>query len=285
MKIEDTKEAVNEEVEKEQQKNDWWTNNEQIHDNQWPSVTSPQKFFKLLGCHAGLWDIQKKHQSNHGRNVLHCKIFFVMQSLFFTFTLDNECSFRVMLYVNTGNIVSHHNGLASLCPRIVLIRTLLTYKFKCNLCQFDGDLILDLKCWKWYHPKYPGYCFLEYQSAMQIVLQCLFGWDTTKQCGNRDILGISEAFCRADEEKGRFTLYGHWLLWVKNFGLLWKLVNDNNSDIKESARCEYSKYINDFMSVHQEDFEIIKRHICTDGKEKWEISMKFMKTANASTSR
>ena len=43
-------------------------------------------------------------------------------------------------------------------------------------------------------------------------------------------------------------------------------MNDNNSDVQESARFEYFKYINDVMSVRHGDFEVIASHTCTDKK-------------------
>ena len=71
---------------------------------------------------------------------------------------------------------------------------------QCNLCPFDGNLLLDLKLRKQYRSNYPGYCSLNYQSAMQIVLHCLFGWDPKKKRGSKAIVETLEAFCRADEE-------------------------------------------------------------------------------------
>ena len=48
---------------------------------------------------------------------------------------------------------------------------------------------------------------MEYQSAMQIVLQVLLGWDCKTKRGVKGILGIVEAFGKCDEEQGRKTLH------------------------------------------------------------------------------
>ena len=62
--------------------------------------------------------------------------------------------------------------------------------------------ILDFNLRKRNRKTFPGACSLEYESAMQITLECLFGWDPTNQMGKRGILGVLEAFCRASEEQG-----------------------------------------------------------------------------------
>ena len=67
---------------------------------------------------------------------------------------------------------------------------------------------------------YPGACSLEYQSLVQIVLECLLGWNSNDQKGSEGILGKLEAFCRGDEEQGRGSNHGHWLIWVAGFNKL-----------------------------------------------------------------
>ena len=41
----------------------------------------------------------------------------------------------------------------------------------------EGALLADLNLRKSEQVKYPGACALEYHSAIQIVMECLFGWD------------------------------------------------------------------------------------------------------------
>ena len=58
---------------------------------------------------------------------------------------------------------------------------------------------------------------MEYHSTMEIVMECLFGWDKKKQKGKPGVFGTVEAFCEAIKEQGRGTLHGHFLIWIKNF--------------------------------------------------------------------
>ena len=87
-------------------------------------------------------------------------------------------------------------------------------------------------------------------------MQHLFGWDEKKQRGRPGILGTLQAFCEAIEEQGRGTLHGHFLLWVTNFALLRKMVQDKNDTVKASAKQEYMKYINKVMSASYGDFSL-----------------------------
>jgi hypothetical protein len=83
-----------------------------------------------------------------------------------------------------------------------------------SLDASEAECIADLTLRKRVRRKYPGACSLEFQSAMQIALECLFGWDPVRQKGKRGIFGKMEAYCRADEEH----------VWIKNFGHLRRLM-------------------------------------------------------------
>ena len=41
---------------------------------------------------------------------------------------------------------------------------------------------------------------------MQIITECLIGWDPKKQSGRRGVFGVPIAYSRTDEEQGRKTL-------------------------------------------------------------------------------
>ena len=88
--------------------------------------------------------------------------------------------------------------------------------------------LLDLKLRRSQWTQYPGACAMEYHSTMEIVMECLFGWDKKKQKGKPGVFGTVEAFCEAIEEQGRGTLHGHFLIWIKNFGLLRTLLHSKN---------------------------------------------------------
>lgn len=74
----------------------------------------------------------------------------------------------------------------------------------------DDQCIADFELRKKYRLRYPGACSLEYQSLIQIVLHCLFQWDSKKQkAKGPGIIGTLLAFAPADEEQQKFTLHRH----------------------------------------------------------------------------
>ena len=73
----------------------------------------------------------------------------------------------------------------------------------------DDDCFIDFSLRKKQRLSYPGACSLEYQSAMQIVIQCLIGWDLKTKQGRKGIFGVPVAFGSADEEQGRKTVHGY----------------------------------------------------------------------------
>lgn len=91
---------------------------------------------------------------------------------------------------------------------------------------------------------------------MQIALECLFGWDPSRQKGKRGLFGIMEAFCRGDEEQGRGSLHAHWLVWIKNFGHLRRLMFSEDDHTRELARANYIAYVNSVMCARQCAFEV-----------------------------
>ncbi len=57
----------------------------------------------------------------------------------------------------------------------------------------------------------PGACYLEFQSVVQILMDCLLKWGTKTQTSKgKGILGTVIAFAGADEEQGGKTLHQHW---------------------------------------------------------------------------
>ena len=141
-------------------------------------------------------------------------------SLFFTITPDDENSFRVRMFANQGNQIY--------VPGV-----------DCS----DAECVADFSIRSRMRIKYPGACSLYYQSAIQEVYKML-GWDArsnkAKECG---IFGQVEAFCRADEEQGRGTLHGHFLIWIKNFNKIWLNFFSSNEDLRNSSREILRRYI------------------------------------------
>jgi hypothetical protein len=83
------------------------------------------------------------------------------------------------------------------------------------------------------------------------------GWDAANQIGKKGVLGILEAYSRADEEQGRGTLHGHWLIWIKEFGRLRDMLYDGDSKTREKAKEEFIKYLNLVMNAsYPDEFEV-----------------------------
>lgn len=133
----------------------------------------------------------------------------------------------------------------------------------------DAECLADLTLRRRIRRKYPGACSLEFQGAMQIALECLFGWEPQKQRGKRMLFGVMEAYCRADEEQGRGSLHSHWLVWIKHFGQLRRLLFAKDKNTRELARASYIAYVNKIMCARQCDFEVEVTHTCrgTDDKK------------------
>ena len=75
-----------------------------------------------------------------------------------------------------------------------------------------------------------------------------------------------EAFCRADEEQGKGTLHLHWLIWIKNFNLLRRMIWNSNDCIRRRSQQRYVEYVNQVMSAKYGDFEVIVKHTCKKGE-------------------
>jgi hypothetical protein len=78
---------------------------------------------------------------------------------------------------------------------------------QCSEAECLADFILQ----KDIRLNHPGACSLEFQSVMQILIECMLRWDIKKKTskGNR-ILGTVLALSAADEEQGQKTLHYHW---------------------------------------------------------------------------
>ncbi len=74
----------------------------------------------------------------------------------------------------------------------------------------EEDCIADFVLRKDARISYPGACSLEFQSVMQILMECLLRWDTkTQTAKGKGILGTVVAFA------GAYALHRHWQIWVK----------------------------------------------------------------------
>jgi len=107
---------------------------------------------------------------------------------------------------------------------------------------------------------YPGACSLVYQHLMQIVTECLIGWDPHTQSGREGVFGVPIAYSRTDEEQGRKTLHSHWQIWVKNFNRTRDALFHTDDRKRKAARDALISYIDkvvcasygtDFVVTHE----------------------------------
>ncbi len=80
----------------------------------------------------------------------------------------------------------------------------------------EADCIANFVLQKDIRLNHPGACSLEFQSVMQILMECMLHWDIKKKTSKgKGILGTVLAFFAADEEQGRKALHCHWQILVK----------------------------------------------------------------------
>ncbi|EJK72421.1 hypothetical protein THAOC_06050, partial [Thalassiosira oceanica] len=163
--------------------------------------------------------------------------YFGLHAIFLSISPDDENDFRIRLFACPG--VDHPLPSAE------------------NMT--DEDCILDFVLRKKQRTARPGACSMEYQNAMDIVLRCLLGWDSKKQSGRCGIFGMVEAWIRADEEQGRLTLHGHWLIWIRGFNRLRSLMQDSDKETRTAATRKHIDYINSIMSTSLGDDVFIGR--------------------------
>ena len=131
-----------------------------------------------------------------------------------------------------------------------------TFMTNCNdqhdlldLDMDDKDCKLDLMFRQKEKLQYPGACSLEYQNQMQILLEKLLCWDTSKQqAKGKGVLGRVLAFMIAHEEQGQGTLHSHWQLFLNKLSMeLRNVLFNNDAEEKQNARKEFLAHVDEVM--------------------------------------
>ena len=73
------------------------------------------------------------------------------------------------------------------------------------------------------------------------------------------------AFTRNNNNTGRKTLHGHWLLWIKNLSKLREMLFHHNKEAQEAARKEFIAYIDSVMSASYTDNALRVEYECNAG--------------------
>ena len=82
---------------------------------------------------------------------------------------------------------------------------------------------------------YPGFCALDYENFMRIIVEEFLGWDRKKKKNkkNTGIFGDVEAYVVATEEQGRKTLHGHILVWIRDWDQILEGISNPNGDVSK----------------------------------------------------
>jgi hypothetical protein len=92
---------------------------------------------------------------------------------------------------------------------------------------------------------------LEFQSIMQILMECMLRWDVKKKTTRRKgILGTVVAFSAADEGQGRKTLHRHWQIWVTEINqTVQNCLFHEDITIRDRARKTFCQQINNVITA------------------------------------
>jgi len=85
-----------------------------------------------------------------------------------------------------------------------------------------------------------------------LIIEYLIGRDDQKGVPQKDggVFGTSEAWSAAIEEHGQKMLHVHFLLWIKDWGILLKCLQSNDKEgIREAAGKELKEYVDSIMSA------------------------------------
>jgi hypothetical protein len=90
----------------------------------------------------------------------------------------------------------------------------------------------------------PGVCAGEYNSIMQIFMECLIGWNfKLKKQKSLGIFGKVFGWHDYTEEQARFTIHSHILLFIAWFDALITLLLSNCEKVREEAQKELVEFL------------------------------------------
>ena len=94
-------------------------------------------------------------------------------------------------------------------------------------------------------------CFLEFQTVMQILTECMLESDIkSKSSTEKGILRTVWAFAGADKKQGPKTLHQHWQIWVEDINQSIKnALFDKDKNTRNKARQTLEKHIDNLISI------------------------------------
>ena len=94
----------------------------------------------------------------------------------------------------------------------------------------DQDILAEFRVRQEARVNYPGLCAWDYERIIQLVIKHIFSWDEQEQKSNgAGLFAELEAWTLANEEQGRKSLHGHFLLFVKNWNKLLSILQRRTS--------------------------------------------------------
>ncbi len=173
---------------------------------------------------------------------------FGLPALMLTVTPDDERSLRVLVYAippeKAGTMLNEESDIASLT---------------------DADVVAEHKIRRETRIKYPGLCAEEYARVIALVIKHVFGWDEKEQeSTGLGLFGDVLAWCLATEEQGRKTLHGHFLIFIRNWNLILKrLQQQRDQKVFEEAIREAKAFHDNACSARLfEDFQPPSGPLC-----------------------
>jgi hypothetical protein len=142
---------------------------------------------------------------------------FGIPALFLTITPDDFCCFRIVVYALTPEKVSTYGQVD-------------TQSFS------ESDIMAEFNIRREARVQHPGLCAEEYQRLMQLVITHFFNWDTkTKKLKGMGLFGEVLAWRLATEEQGRKSLYGHYLVYIKNWNRVMNILQRKKDEIPSTG--------------------------------------------------
>ena len=141
-------------------------------------------------------------------------------AVFFTISPGDDCCFRIKLCVN--------------------LKMQLLPQYEMDENELIADMLLRSKM----RIDNPGACAREYNSIMQIIMECLVGWDfSNNKQGKPGIFGIVKGWSDTTEEQAKFTLHSHVILFIAEFDTLVSLLWSKNDKVRDEAKKELEAYM------------------------------------------
>ncbi|KAL7549162.1 hypothetical protein ACHAWF_012431 [Thalassiosira exigua] len=91
---------------------------------------------------------------------------------------------------------------------------------------------------------------------MEIVIECLLGWDPKTQTGKGGVFRRVLVWAKTDEEQGRKTLHSHWQVWVEGFNECRDALYHEDLGVRAQARKALIEYIDKVISARYCDGEL-----------------------------